>query len=197
MVSAYSCAACLQGIKVMWVAAGPAAFHSVIGTDDGRCFTWGRNEVPPTFKPMTACMSNALHLCHDPCNISSDVQGVTRLGRSFLQGNDTTPSWHMCGASAQPCLTGCGSLAAAQPAAHPLTTIDAALTLSVLCPQKGQLGHGDLQQRNAPTEVTYLAGLFIAAGACGKSHTAVAARSGEAYTWGSNLVVRRLLPRDP
>ena len=29
----------------MWVAAGPAAFHSVIGTQDGRCFTWGRNEV--------------------------------------------------------------------------------------------------------------------------------------------------------
>ncbi len=31
--------------QVMWVAAGPAAFHSVIGTQDGRCYTWGRNEV--------------------------------------------------------------------------------------------------------------------------------------------------------
>jgi alpha-tubulin suppressor-like RCC1 family protein len=35
----------MQGMKVMWVAAGPAAFHSVIGTQDGRCYTWGRNEV--------------------------------------------------------------------------------------------------------------------------------------------------------
>lgn len=36
----------LQGLKVMWVAGGPAAFHCMIGTDDGRCWTWGRNEVP-------------------------------------------------------------------------------------------------------------------------------------------------------
>lgn len=34
-----------QGVKVMWIAAGPAAFHSVIGDADGRCWTWGRNEV--------------------------------------------------------------------------------------------------------------------------------------------------------
>ena len=36
---------CLQGIKVKWIASGPAACHSVIGDADGRCWTWGRNEV--------------------------------------------------------------------------------------------------------------------------------------------------------
>lgn len=52
----------MQGLKVMWVAAGPAAFHSVIGTEDGRCYTWGRNEVllylnRPWFTAVTEVLS--------------------------------------------------------------------------------------------------------------------------------------------
>lgn len=56
--------------------------------------------------------------------------------------------------------------------------------------QKGQLGHGDLAQRNTPTVVKALEGKFVAGGSCGRNHTAVFLRSGETYTWGSNVVVR-------
>lgn len=59
--------------------------------------------------------------------------------------------------------------------------------------QKGQLGHGDLAQRNTPTVVKALEGKFVVAGACGKSHTVVALQSGDSYTWGSNLVVGGLI----
>jgi alpha-tubulin suppressor-like RCC1 family protein len=55
--------------------------------------------------------------------------------------------------------------------------------------QKGQLGHGDLAQRNTPTVVKALEGKFVAGGSCGRNHTAVFLRSGETYTWGSNVVV--------
>lgn len=62
--------------------------------------------------------------------------------------------------------------------------------------QKGQLGHGDLAQRNTPTVVKALEGKAVVGGACGRNHTAVVLQSGETYTWGSNVVVRAL-PRLP
>ena len=35
----------MQGIKVVFVAAGSAACHSIIGDAEGRCYAWGRNNV--------------------------------------------------------------------------------------------------------------------------------------------------------
>ena len=35
----------MQGIKVVFVAAGSAACHSIIGDVEGRCYAWGRNNV--------------------------------------------------------------------------------------------------------------------------------------------------------
>lgn len=35
----------LQGVKIVFVAAGAGACHSIIGDEAGRCYTWGRNEV--------------------------------------------------------------------------------------------------------------------------------------------------------
>lgn len=34
-----------QGIPVRFIAAGSAACHSIIGTDDGKVYTFGRNDV--------------------------------------------------------------------------------------------------------------------------------------------------------
>mmetsp|Transcript_40455 Transcript_40455/g.114559 ORF Transcript_40455/g.114559 Transcript_40455/m.114559 type:complete len:458 (+) Transcript_40455:142-1515(+) len=34
----------LLGVKIMFVAAGSAACHSICGDAEGRCYTWGRNE---------------------------------------------------------------------------------------------------------------------------------------------------------
>ena len=34
-----------QGVKVMFVAAGSGACHSIIGDAAGKCYTWGRNEA--------------------------------------------------------------------------------------------------------------------------------------------------------
>lgn len=35
----------LQGIKIRFVAAGPAAAHCLAGDMEGKLYTWGRNEV--------------------------------------------------------------------------------------------------------------------------------------------------------
>ncbi|DBA81433.1 TPA: hypothetical protein ACH3X1_007220 [Trebouxia sp. C0004] len=86
----------LVGVKVMFVAAGSGACHSIIGDAAGKCYTWGRNE-------------------------------------------------------------------------------------------RGQLGHGDLLQRNVPTIVKKLSGKKVIAGAGGKHHSAVVTNDGESYTFGSNL----------
>ncbi|KAL3142373.1 hypothetical protein ABBQ38_002709 [Trebouxia sp. C0009 RCD-2024] len=86
----------LMGVKIMFVAAGAGACHSIIGDEAGQCYTWGRNE-------------------------------------------------------------------------------------------RGQLGHGDLLQRNVPTIVKGLKGMKVIAGAGGKHHSAVVTSDGESYTFGSNL----------
>jgi alpha-tubulin suppressor-like RCC1 family protein len=49
--------------------------------------------------------------------------------------------------------------------------------------QFGQLGHGDNNQRIAPTEVAGLDGLFIISISCGEWHTAVLTDKGEILTW--------------
>ncbi len=52
----------VQDVKVMWVAAGPSACHSVIGDAEGRCWTWGRNEVQlPSKHKHVKC--RAQHVC--------------------------------------------------------------------------------------------------------------------------------------
>ena len=33
-----------QGVKVSFIASGPAAFHSILADTEGRCYAWGRNE---------------------------------------------------------------------------------------------------------------------------------------------------------
>ena len=35
----------VQDVKIRFVAAGPTACHCIVGDMDGRCYTWGRNEV--------------------------------------------------------------------------------------------------------------------------------------------------------
>lgn len=55
--------------------------------------------------------------------------------------------------------------------------------------QKGQLGHGDLAQRNQPVVVPGLANRIAISGSCGKHHTVVAFSSGDSFAWGSNLSV--------
>ena len=35
----------LQGVKIRWIAAGPAAAHCLAGDMDGKIYSWGRNEV--------------------------------------------------------------------------------------------------------------------------------------------------------
>ena len=53
--------------------------------------------------------------------------------------------------------------------------------------EKGQLGHGDLRQRNVPSVVGgLLAGKKAIAAAGGKSHSLVAVENGDAYAFGSN-----------
>eukprot|EP00775_Hariotina_reticulata_P006166 gene6166-6404_t len=52
--------------------------------------------------------------------------------------------------------------------------------------EKGQLGHGDLLQRNNPTPVSALEGKHVSAASGGKHHTAVVLQTGESWTWGLN-----------
>lgn len=50
----------------------------------------------------------------------------------------------------------------------------------------GQLGVGDLGQRNAPTLVKALEGTKVVSGSCGRNHTVVVTDTGASYAWGSN-----------
>jgi len=55
--------------------------------------------------------------------------------------------------------------------------------------EKGQLGHGDLRQRNVPSVVgvgSLLANRRVVAAAGGKSHSLVVVEGGEAFAFGSN-----------
>lgn len=54
--------------------------------------------------------------------------------------------------------------------------------------EKGQLGLGDLVQRNMPVIVDGLANMKIIGACGGRHHTAVVAEDGKSYTFGSNLV---------
>ena len=65
--------------------------------------------------------------------------------------------------------------------------------------QRGQLGHGDLRQRNVPTVVAALKGHTSVAGAGGKNHSAVVTSAGDSWAFGLNSSVRRaaLPPRHP
>ena len=56
--------------------------------------------------------------------------------------------------------------------------------------QKGQLGHGDLVNRNMPKLVEGLAGKFVVAAAAGRFHSVVVTKDGESYAFGSNQLVR-------
>lgn len=35
----------MQGVKIRFIAAGPTACHCIAIDTDGKCYTWGRNEV--------------------------------------------------------------------------------------------------------------------------------------------------------
>mmetsp|Transcript_4294 Transcript_4294/g.9316 ORF Transcript_4294/g.9316 Transcript_4294/m.9316 type:complete len:473 (+) Transcript_4294:148-1566(+) len=52
--------------------------------------------------------------------------------------------------------------------------------------EKGQLGHGDLVQRNMPKVVEGLKGKFITAAAGGKHHSMVVTKDGESFGFGCN-----------
>eukprot|EP00877_Chromochloris_zofingiensis_P014499 jgi/Chrzof1/9302/UNPLg00270.t1 len=52
--------------------------------------------------------------------------------------------------------------------------------------EKGQLGHGDLLQRNVPTIVQGLKGMFVTGASGGRHHTAVITKDGDSYTFGCN-----------
>lgn len=52
--------------------------------------------------------------------------------------------------------------------------------------EKGQLGHGDLAQRNVPTKVAALDGMFVVGASGGKNHSACVMKDGSSYAWGVN-----------
>ena len=68
------CIHMMQGLKVMWVAAGPAAFHSVIGTEDGRCFTWGRNEVLVLPRKLWNAAVSIVMVAHSPVAMGDNAR---------------------------------------------------------------------------------------------------------------------------
>ncbi|KAF6255653.1 RCC1/BLIP-II [Scenedesmus sp. NREL 46B-D3] len=52
--------------------------------------------------------------------------------------------------------------------------------------ERGQLGHGDLLQRNTPTVVAGLQGQHVVAACGGKHHTVVVTRDGHSFSFGLN-----------
>jgi hypothetical protein len=56
-----------------------------------------------------------------------------------------------------------------------------------VCLQFGQLGVGDLEDRNSPTPVTTLAGNQVVLLACGWRHTLAVTATGQVFTWGRGV----------
>ncbi|KIZ03267.1 putative Protein RCC2 like protein, partial [Monoraphidium neglectum] len=54
--------------------------------------------------------------------------------------------------------------------------------------EKGQLGHGDTQQRNVPTRVAGLDGKFIIKASGGKHHSVVVTKDGQSFGFGLNTM---------
>ena len=44
----------IQGVRVRFIAAGPAACHSIIGDMEGKVYSWGRNEVRLLYAVLSA-----------------------------------------------------------------------------------------------------------------------------------------------
>lgn len=59
-------------------------------------------------------------------------------------------------------------------------------TLFYTVMQKGQLGHGDRNNRKDPTVLEGMLEYEVIQGSCAKTHTALTTEEGESFTFGSN-----------
>jgi alpha-tubulin suppressor-like RCC1 family protein len=77
-------------------------------------------------------------------------------------------------------------IAAGPTAAHAIIADVAGVCYTWGRNEKGQLGHGDLLQRNVPTKVAGLAGKVVTKASGGKSHTVVVTADGQSFGFGLN-----------
>lgn len=126
-----------QGKRIMFVAGGAAAVHCMAGDSEGNLYTWGRNEVGGGG---THGRVRVLACC-----ISQGPQPTVCVEHAMRRAHlGSTPV-----------------LAHAQAPTTPRAPLCARR------PQKGQLGHGDLVNRNNPKLVQELKGKHIVGGAGG------------------------------
>jgi len=68
----------LQGIKIRFVAAGPAAAHCLAGDMEGKLYTWGRNEV--NFLTLAVGRRGvSMRALHQHAALQRDMEGQTPL----------------------------------------------------------------------------------------------------------------------
>lgn len=147
-----------QGIKIAFIAGGSTAAHCIAADVAGACYTWGRNEVrwrPPAHacsSASTHCsLHSALRMHAAPCllRLVCSLPGGPRRPDAVRPTPSTPQSAHE----------------------HALLVCK----IRIAPPQKGQLGHGDLMQRNVPTKVAGLDGKFVVKGeyrsSCEHVHT--------------------------
>ena len=167
----------VQGVKIKFVAAGSAACHCIAGDADGKCYTWGRNEVSLWSRRLTPTPDTA-----EPeerywlmCNISVLQRGQLGHG-DLVQYNLPTVVKGLAGLV----ITGGANEHAAT---YPY---------DMGCPrvlQSHTLGSSGLGHEHA---ASYLHACMHA-GAAGKHHSAVVTSTGESYTFGSNKEVTAAL----
>jgi hypothetical protein len=177
---------CLQDVQVAFIAAGSAAAHCIVGDVNGVCYTWGRNEVRRDVLHSGAGPA-ATPVAHMQLERREDYSRFAEAAPATCQSNkqlklsSTCGSCWLCHLQILAMLHGTYCLQLVPGITHcPAACAAAAAAYCCLCRllllQRGQLGHGDLLQRNSPTIVAGLQGQHVVAGENVELAAAAAAR---------------------
>ncbi|KAI7743893.1 hypothetical protein M8C21_029895 [Ambrosia artemisiifolia] len=174
----------LVGVDIRYVAAGCASCHCVALDVDGRCFTWGRNDV-------RSGKSHTVVVTDDGLSLSFGWNKHGQLGTGSAKTEVESDPVR--------CLVSdVTNVACGADFTVWLTSVEGTSILTAGLPQYGQLGHGSDMEYNTkdssvklayeaqprPTAIAAFANETIVNVACGSNHTVAVDSKGYVYTWG-------------
>jgi hypothetical protein len=168
----------VQGVRVRFIAAGSASCHSIIGDANGLCYTWGRNEVRQGLRECyigaeAVQASGCVQSFNPACHWESHTGAISKKPRIACV------HW---AAPSEPHRIAAFKLAPKPHTSPPpvMLSCPSCPSMCVCCTQKGQLGTGDLFQRNMPTVVEGLRGKKVVGASAGRHHSVVYTSTGRA-----------------
>eukprot|EP00897_Mesotaenium_endlicherianum_P001866 jgi/Mesen1/1707/ME000138S00570 len=202
----------LIGVNISFVAAGSASSHCIALDDQGRCYTWGRNEngqlghgdIEDRHSPtIVAALSKqkVVHAAggrHHTTVVLSDGSAYSWGANKHGQLGTGSLKPEVERKPAKALLTNATLVACGAEFTLWLSSTPGASILSAGLPQYGQLGHGTNQEYNAkegavklvyepqpvPRAIAAIASKPVNRIACGHNHSVAADADGRVYTLG-------------